>query len=140
MVAGYQGILGVSVWYASDEAVCHTDGGASVCVPVKGVTGLTAGRAGAWVAADGEVRPLTVERGIGDPLPHEPGGWFRGVTYDPLRGQLWAWGGDTHLHAIDPEAGTYRTYPAVGISRAAMAVDSLVIVGIPGLPQVAALP
>ena len=111
-----------------------------MCFPVEGVTGLAAGRVGAWVAADGELRSVTVDGGVGDPLPHDPGGWFWGVAYDPARGLLWAWGGDTHLHAIDPEAGAYRTYPAVGILGAAVADGSLVIVGVPGLPQSARLP
>lgn len=140
MIAGYQGFLGVSVWYTSRESVCHTDGGAPVCSPVKGVTGLDAGGAGAWVAADGELRSVTVDGGLGDSLPHDPGAWFRGLAYDPERGQLWAWGGDTHLHAIDLDTGAYRTYPAVGILGAAVADGSLFTVGVPGLPQSARLP
>ncbi len=140
MIAGYQGFLGVSVWYTSRESVCHTGGDPPTCFPVESVTGLAAGRAGAWVASDGELRSVTVDGGPGDPLPHDLGAWFRGVAYDPERGHLWAWGGDTHLHAIGLDAGTHRTYPAVGILGAAVADGSLVIVGVPGLPQTARLP
>jgi hypothetical protein len=81
-----------------------------------------------------------LEGGLANPFPHEPGGWFRSVAHDPARGQLWAWGGDTYLLAIDPSAHTYGAYPAPGISGAAVAGDSLVIVGAPGVPHVAALP
>jgi hypothetical protein len=139
MIAGHQGWLGATAWFASRNEVCVTAGGEPVCFPGEEVSGLAAGPEGAWVATDGELRAVTASGGWGPPLPHEKGAWFQDLTYDPARGVVWVWGGDTHLHAIDPKAGRYRVYPHTGTLGAAVVGDALVRIGIPGMPQVARL-